>query len=213
VHWCRTQGNTGGEPARWCRFVGSVRADLASLCCTKLQRALGCWPQVHALNCLRGAFTESSIAVDVSGCVASGAETAILGMASPHWQVRLVAASLIDAGLAWHAQDCTQAALGTLLRLLVQRRPSSPLSPPAQRMHTLPPFRTPVTHAQVRNAASLTFTALLVRLVGRRNADGGATAKRAPTAAEFFHRCPPPEAPPGMLSCLTPASLYNDEWC
>ena len=44
--------------------------------------------RVHALNCLRMAFQDAYLAVDVSAYLAPAMQTAVLGMAAPQWEVR-----------------------------------------------------------------------------------------------------------------------------
>jgi hypothetical protein len=144
------------------------------------------WRRVHALNCLRAAFQDADLAIDMSAHLAAGLQVAILGMAAAEWQVGAV---LCADALYFHVLCCDvvhcdalcsdmrrrarltrkhkrrwiQASCGAWPLLctgaaelsLCCRLPAAP-SPP---MHP----------KQVRNAASLCYTALLIRVLGFRN--------------------------------------------
>lgn len=48
----------------------------------------GVWPRVHALNSLRMAFLDRTLAIDCSGFFADGIQAAISALAAQHWEIR-----------------------------------------------------------------------------------------------------------------------------
>ena len=120
--------------------------------------------RVHALNCLRMAFQDANLTMDTSAFLAAGMQTAIRGMAAKLWEVS--AAMLTVA-----------AGLKSPLKAPVDSAAVAPASCAAT-CQVEPHFLTPrsallgCATLQVRNAATLCYTALLVRVLGFRNHAG-----------------------------------------
>jgi hypothetical protein len=122
--------------------------------------------RVHALNCLRMAFQDANLTMDTSAFLAAGMQTAIRGMAAEMWEAS-VAWLTVAAGL----KASLKAAAAPLL--LVLRLPPPAVQQCVSCMSL--PFHAALLGCatlQVRNAATLCYTALLVRVLGFRNHAG-----------------------------------------